>query len=246
MNLDVLQLRNFYSSERGRIVREILRARLNGRWPNVRGDRVLGFGYATPYLGPFTANADRVLAFMPAAQGVMVWPRSAPSATSLVMDEDWPLLDGSIDRLLLIHALETAASPAATLRECWRVLAPGGRLMVVVPNRTGLWARSDASPFGFGRPFSRGQMATLLKDTQFTATSWTEALYIWPWSGDGGRRSAPTWERLGARFFPAFGGVLIVEATKQLYQGLAAKNRATAARSRPVFISVPNALTGKE
>lgn len=242
MNLDVKLLRNFYSSERGRTVREILRARMKARWANVKGERVLGFGYATPYLGPFTRDAERVIAFMPAGQGVMVWPRSAPSATAMVEDQDWPLLDGSIDRILLIHALETTPEPEAVLRECWRVLAPGGRLMVAVPNRTGLWARSDASPFGFGRPFSRGQMTTLLKETQFTPVGWTEALYIWPWTGDKARRSATTWERLGARFFPAFGGVLIVEATKQLYQGIPVSRRKQArAHSRPFLVPVPRA-----
>lgn len=240
MNLDIVQLRDFYSSGRGRIAREILRARLKARWPNVRGDRMLGFGYATPYLGPFHGEAERVLAFMPAAQGVMAWPRSAPSATAQVMNENWPLLDSSIDRLFLIHALEVAPDPEALLRECWRVLTPGGRLLIAVPNRSGLWARSDASPFGYGRPFSRGQLQTLLKDCQFTPVGISEALFVAPWARKASRRSATTWERIGARFFPAFGGVLMVEATKMLYAGLMAKTRTQRKTSpRPILVSVP-------
>ena len=238
MHLDVVHLRNFYSSERGRIVREVLRAHFAECWPSLKRERVMGFGYATPYLGPFTTEAERVIALMPAGQGVHVWPRHAASATALVDDDDWPLLDASIDRLLVIHALETAHDPDAILRECWRVLTPGGRLIIVVPNRTGLWARSDASPFGFGRPFSRGQITNLLKGNQFATENAREALFLPPFRAHPSRLSAASWERMGRRFFPAFGGVLIIEATKQMYMGILAKSRATKATGhmRPVFM----------
>ena len=40
--------------------------------------------------------------------------------------------------------------------------AAGGRLLIVVPNRRGVWARSDTTPFGHGRPYSRSQITHLL------------------------------------------------------------------------------------
>ena len=56
------------------------------------------------------------------------------------------------------------------LAEVWRVLTPGGRLLVVVPNRAGLWARMENTPFGYGRPFSRKQLSRLMRDMQFSPT----------------------------------------------------------------------------
>ena len=49
---------------------------------------------------------ERVLALMPAAQGALEWPQGGPSLTALVFDEQLPLADSSIDRMLMVHLLE--------------------------------------------------------------------------------------------------------------------------------------------
>ena len=46
--------------------------------------------------------------------------------------------------------------------------AAEGRALFVVPNRSGLWARREATPFGFGRPYSLGQLESHLKRGSFT------------------------------------------------------------------------------
>src|SRR6202008_3697705 len=106
---------------------------------------------------------ERCLAFMPAAQGVVKWPSESPALPALVDELELPLTDAGVDRVLLVHALEMAQDAGALLREVWRVLAAGGRLLAVVPNRRGVWARTDATPFGHGRPYSRGQITNLLR-----------------------------------------------------------------------------------
>jgi SAM-dependent methyltransferase len=235
MNLDVVDLRNFYGEPLGRIVRTLLRRRIRDMWPQISSDRLLGMGYATPYLRPFRDEAERVMGFMPARQGVVNWPAEGPSATALVEDTNLPLPTSSIDRVLLVHLLEMVENPADTLREVWRVMAPGGRLIAVVPNRTGVWARVESTPFGVGRPFSRGQLDVLLKDSLFSPIDWQGALYTAPLSRRFLIRSAPAMERIGATLWPALSGVIIVEATKQLYQGLPARSRV---RRAPVFSPV--------
>ena len=159
---------------------------------------MLGVGYATPYLGLFREEAERCLAFMPAAQGVVKWPTDRPGLAALVDELDLPLPDAAVDRVLLVHALEMAHDPAALLREVWRVLAAGGRLLVVVPNRRGVWARMDTTPFGHGRPYSRSQITHLLRETWFTPTGWSEALYVPPVARGWFLRSAVAWERAGS------------------------------------------------
>src|SRR6185295_1560762 len=85
--------------------------------------------------------------------------------------------DLSFDRVLLIHALEGAEQLRPMLREVWRVLAGGGRLLAVAPNRRGVWARSDRTPFGHGQPYSLGQLSRLLRDTLFTPVQSAAALF---------------------------------------------------------------------
>jgi SAM-dependent methyltransferase len=51
------------------------------------------------------------------------------------------LPDGGFDAVALLSVLEHAANPSALLRECGRVLRPGGALYVIVPNVESLACR---------------------------------------------------------------------------------------------------------
>jgi SAM-dependent methyltransferase len=160
---------------------------------------------------------------MPAGQGVIKWPTARPALAALVEEYDLPLLDLSVDRVILVHALEMSDDAPSLLREIWRVLAPGGRLLLVIPNRRGLWARMDTTPFGYGRPYSRSQILHLLRETSFTPTSWGEALYMPPIPRGWLIRLAVAWERTGRTISAPFAGVHIVEAMKQVYRAIPAR-----------------------
>ncbi len=220
MHPEVTELRKFYGRPLGGMVRRLLTQRIRSRWRTTQSGAVIGFGFAVPYIGMFRSEAARVGAFMPAAQGAVVWPTS-DAVLSVMLDEAlFPLPDASIDFLLCVHGLEASGRPAAMLREIWRVLAPEGRVLLVVPNRRGLWARFDTTPFGHGRPYSRGQLERLLTDALFTPFEWTSALYMPPLDRQWMMRWATVFERVGARLWPAFAGVIIVEARKELMGAL--------------------------
>src|SRR5512141_902719 len=225
MSIDVVDLRNFYVQRLGAVARHFVGRGIQRRWADARGQRGLGIGYATPYLGLFREEAERCLAFMPATQGVVKWPSARPALSALVDENELPLTDGAVDRVLLVHAIEMTNDPGALLREVWRVLAAGGRLLAVVPNRRGLWARIDTTPFGHGRPYSRSQINQLLRETWFTPTGWSEALYVPPVARGWFLRSAVAWERTGATLSAPFAGVHMVEATKQVYRAAPATRR---------------------
>ena len=159
---DIVGLRSFYAQPLGHVARRLINLALRRRWPDTRGMALLGVGYATPYLGVFREEVERTFAFMPATQGVVKWPSAAPSLAALVHETLLPLQDASVDRVLAIHALEMSVHAPDMLSEVWRVLAAGGRVLIVVPNRRGLWARMDTTPFGYGRPYSRAQLTQLL------------------------------------------------------------------------------------
>jgi SAM-dependent methyltransferase len=216
MQLDVEDLREFYATPLGQTVRRLLTHRIRARWRGLHQATLIGLGYSTPYLGAFRGEVAHLGALMPDSQGVIGWPREGASQSALVDDDRLPLADGSVDRLLAVHCLEVAERTRQLLREMWRVLAPEGRLILVVPNRRGVWARLDNTPFGQGRPYSRRQLDQLLVGAMFTPLDWGGALFFPPLGREVLLRSSTAWERVGAGISPAFCGVLIVEASKEL------------------------------
>jgi SAM-dependent methyltransferase len=239
MGIDVVDLRAFYASPLGGVARRLVGRAIERFWRPVQGLRVLGLGYATPYLLPVRAAAERTLAFMPASQGVVNWPPTGLSASALVDPMMMPLPDASIDRVLVVHALETVESPTELLYEIWRILTPGGRIILVAPNRRGLWARMDTTPFGHGQPYSRSQLNRLMRDTLFSPEGWAETLYVPPFPSWLLLRTAVAWERVGISLSLPFAGLHVVEATKQLYRPVTVRQTRRAARLEPVLVPAP-------
>ena len=218
MHLDVLELRNFYyRTALGRVAQRAIRERVVKMWPPMAGQTMVGFGFAVPLLRPYLAQSRRVIALMPAPQGVMPWPRGEPNVALLCEDSEWPLATGFVDRLILMHGLETSNNSAAIMEESYRVLGPGGRALFIVPNRLGLWARGDGTPFGSGRPYSIGQMEAELKCHGFMPERAMTALFAPPSMGRFWLRTSAFWEWVGHHAPWLAGGVLMVEASKQVY-----------------------------
>ena len=239
MASDVVDLRDFYRSVLGQVARRMIRRSIQRVWPDLRGMRLLGIGYATPFLSALSGETERTIAVMPATLGVLRWPPEGRNLVTLADEGELPFADYSIDRVVLVHAIETSDEVGAMLKEVWRVLAGGGRVLVVAPNRRGIWARLDRTPFGSGRPYTMSQLSQLLRDEQFTPVGSDAALFVPPATSRMMLRSAAAWERVGKRWFPTFAGVLMVEATKQIYAKPAA---ARAPRRRLVYMPQPHGL----
>lgn len=218
MHLDVQDLRNFYyRSTLGRAAQSSIRGRMLKLWPEAKGQTVAGFGFAVPLLRPYLAGARRVIALMPAPQGVMPWPAGMPNVSVLAEETLWPIETGHVDKLIVMHGLETSEHPTRLLEECWRVLGPGGKALFIVPNRAGLWSRSDRTPFGFGRPYTLSQLETQLKRHHFLPEGYGAALYQPPSTRRFWLKSAPLFEKYGSHVPRAFpGGAFMVEATKRV------------------------------
>ena len=231
-----MDLQAFYGTRLGLLCERFVAAALVPVWAPITRERLLGFGYATPWLDRFAPDSERAMAFMPARQGAVRWPPAGRCATALVFEETLPLADAAVDRILVVHALEHARDAHEMLEEMWRVLTPGGRLVVVVPNRRGVWARIDTTPFGSGRPYSRSQLTGLLQGAAFTPTGWSDALHFAPSQWRANERLAAVVERTGRRFWPLFAGVIVVEATKRLYGGVPVTPRAAKRALVPALV----------
>jgi SAM-dependent methyltransferase len=239
MSSDVVDLRDFYRTGLGQVARRMIRDALRRVWPDLRGMRFLGIGYPTPFLSALSAETERTVGLMPASLGVLGWSPEGRNLVALADEGELPFADYSIDRVLLVHALETTEQVGPMLKEIWRVLAGGGRLLVVAPNRRGIWARLDRTPFGSGQPYTMYQLSRLLRDEQFTPVGSDTALFIPPARTRMILRSAAAWERIGKRWFPTFAGVVLVEATKQIY---AKPAPAHTPRRRLVYTPAPHGL----
>ena len=243
--MDVVELREFYASPLGNATRRLISAKLKPRLGSLSDACVLGMGFATPYLDDHPSGTGRNIAFMMARQGVIHWPSEGPVQSALVDEFDLPLLESTVDLALVVHGLELTDSPIEMLQEVWRVMAPQGRLVLVVPNRRGLWAAFDSSPFGYGQPFSRTQLSGLLKEAQFSVVSWSQALQIPPIRKGFVLSGASAIERIGDWVTSRFSGVIIVEAVKQVYAFSSGKRvRRLVPRLRPALLPSPVRFEG--
>lgn len=239
MRRDVLELRQFYASDLGAAARAMVERKLREAWGDGHGLDILALGYATPFMAPFRPEARRVVAGMPAQQGVEVWPGGGRNAAALTGEDCLPFQNALFDRILVVHGLEESADPVGLLREVWRVLAPSGRVIVTVTARNGLWANTERTPFGHGRPYSRAQLAELLREAELEPSGWTRALYVPPvgWMA----RWAEGFEQAGSRLWPPFAGLLLMEAVKQTFAVKPRGAVATAKVRRPVLLPAPGA-----
>jgi SAM-dependent methyltransferase len=236
--MHVTDFRDFYATPLGRVAASMIKRQLATLTLPKPGQTVMGLGYAPPYL---QSDSDRLtLTFMPAQQGVIHWPTGEANRSALVDELDLPLLESTVDLALVVHALEHAELPLDTLQEVWRVMAPQGRLVLVVPNRRGLWAASEATPFGHGQPFSASQISALLKQSKYTVTQWRSALYLPPIRNQTVLKAATTLDVAGAKIATRFAGVTIVEAMKEVYAFSSGKRvRRLLPRFRPVLLPNP-------
>lgn len=237
MRRDVLELRAFYASPLGAAAREMVGRKVEEAWGDAHGLDTLGLGYATPFMDGFRPKARRVIAAMPAAQGVEIWPGEESNLACLTDEFSLPLPNALFDRVLCVHALEETEAPVEVLHEVARVLAPSGRAILVVAARNGLWSNAEATPFGHGRPYTRRQLESLLREAELEPSGWTRALYVPPFGWAA--RWAEGFEQVGAWLWPPFAGLILMEAVKQTY---AVKPKGAKARARvfaPAAVPVP-------
>lgn len=237
MRPDVFELHDFYGTRLGQLVRRLINREIRSHWPDLDGLHVLGLGHATPFMGPIALAAERAVVIMPKAQGVMRWPFKRPNKTALGLENDLPIADRSIDRVLIVHALEATEQAGRLLREVWRILADDGEIIIVVPNRRGLWCLSELTPFGQGRPYSSTQLKQLLRDHLFTPQRTGFALFVPPFRSSLLLKTAIAWERVGLRVAQQFAGALVMRARKEIYA--APVRSVESAAGRPAYRHLP-------
>jgi SAM-dependent methyltransferase len=115
-----------------------------------------GSGMGLPYLqgqARMAVGGDYTMALLKEAR------LHLPEAPLVQMDaQHLPFRDRSFDAVLLLEMIYYVADQEATLAECRRVLKPGGKVMVCMPNRD----RPDFNPSPFSTRYPNGPEITAL------------------------------------------------------------------------------------
>ena len=221
MRLDVIELKEFYNgTELGRTTKELINRILDTKINTEFGSLTIGFGFGCPFLDNKIKDSENknFLLLMPSEQGVVSWPDKSKNLSALVDEVSWPVNTSTADVILIAHGLEVSDNQDLLLQEVFRVLKDSGKLLILVPNRTGFWARSDSTPFGYGKPYSVSQLTALLRKNQFQIDSITPGLYGFPAKKGYWLKSLFLWEKVGKKLKSFFlGGLLVVEARKDVY-----------------------------
>jgi len=203
MRQNVIHLEQFYASRLGRAASDMAGRRLSKLWPSLVGKDLLGFG--------------RIVLAMPGEQGALAQTSRRGVIACLTEEDFLPFADASFDYVFVAHAVEETQNLPHLFSELWRVTRPEGRIVVLAPNRAGLWARNDSSPFGAGRPLSRQQLRAALRTARFIPTVWSGALFVPPMKVLARPQFIYGFERFGETVWPGFSGLVLVEALKRLY-----------------------------
>ena len=127
MRPEVEDLQRFYATRQGQLARRLIQHQLTALWPDLSGLQRAGLRLRRALPRRPGHGRCASVALMPAAQGAGRWPSDGRGRTALVREDDLPLADGSVERVLLVHALECCGNVPRLMREIWRVLADGGR-----------------------------------------------------------------------------------------------------------------------
>lgn len=229
MAIDARDAAGFYTTPLGRLTAQLLRQKLSLLWPDCAGLDLLGLGFTGPYLEPWRAAGARCIAVSAPHMGAAPWPAGRPSLSCIAEEEALPFPDLSFDRIIFVHGLEQAENARRALREAWRLLKDNGRLIVVAPNRRGMWAYMENTPFGHGQPYSQMQLTRLLRGLFFQVEAQHEALFAPPCFWPPALKLFDTCERVGRTLAPQLAGLTIAEASKDIH-GLVPARRQRAGR----------------
>ena len=121
-----------------------------------------GSGMGLPYLeahARMTVGGDYTMALLREAR------RHLAEANLVRMEAGHlPFVDRAFDAVLMLEMIYYVADHEAALAECRRVLKPGGRLLVCLPNRD----RPDFNPSPYSTRYPNlGEIASLLRDSGF-------------------------------------------------------------------------------
>lgn len=214
--MNIKDIKSFYSTPLGELVHLYVQDVINS-FLNVEQNTILTLGFPIPYLKEKWFKTNQFLIFMPASLGGMTWPTPEKSRTAVVNELSLPLPNQSVDLLLVIHSLEFTSNPKAFMKEVDRILKIDGKVLLIVPNKRGVWGHLENTPFGYGQSFSMQQMTRLLSDQNFKTVKQERFLYFPPSQSLYTQSFFAPMEMIGSYLAPNLSGLNAILAEKRAY-----------------------------
>lgn len=237
MKIDLDKLNTFYKSPLGLYVNAVLHDILHDLVKTMtltKTSTVIASAGSFAYAGLLPDPLQK-LSFQ-AYHDQTVWPEAIAKNHVVTNRNHWPCHAEEADLICMIHDLEFAENPEIYLKEAWRVLKGEGRMILIVPNRAGRWAREDNNPFGRGYPYSLDQIASLLKKAQFQIDGVERALFYPPFEPKSfvtGLYRKMT-ESLGP-YALLQGGVFVLQISKHVFKPIPDRAPSTAQKAKQVL-----------
>ena len=137
----------FYASAHGEELNSALVKAFNKSIPSAKTmGKTLFLGYSTPLINAWGGMQRN-------------WEAAANT-------EDLPDLE--YDLIILIHALEYESNPETFLKEVWKLLVDGGKIVIVTPHNWGRFMLPSAHIWRNSKGFNQCFLYQLFKNTLFT------------------------------------------------------------------------------
>lgn len=242
----------FYQTHAGQTCAALLRERLQWFWPDLRGQRVLGLGYAGPYLGAWQGRgALSISARTPEhglgrAAGHALRQSIGPVRECVVDQYALPFEDETFDRVVLVHACTDAAQMVPLLRAAGRVLKDDGRLLLILPNALAGRLRQRGTPFAQDVACSRTALRTMLGHAMLLPERRDEALFLPARHACASMRRGRRLDIAGKVLLPGLGSLMLVEAVKDVFSATPLPLRSSQSWYRKLLLPAQGAATQKQ
>ncbi|KAL7571802.1 hypothetical protein ACA910_002889 [Epithemia clementina (nom. ined.)] len=179
------------------------------------------FGYHILQIS--SSNSTELLSESPVGHKISFAPDYVADIKQPVADaEALPLTSGSVDAVLVHHALDFTPDSHRLLREATRVIMPGGRLLIIGFNPISSWGLSKYLRWSRNAPWNArfitaSRVTDCLKLLEFHVESVSYGAWVPPVNHAGLMRHTEKFERLGDRFQLPLGGLYMIVATKQVF-----------------------------
>ncbi|MGO3518450.1 MAG: class I SAM-dependent methyltransferase [Acetobacter cibinongensis] len=233
----------FYRTHTGATCAALLRERLQWFWPDLRQQKILGIGYATPCLeawrgrGALCVSALQPDYVLDGERGEL--PHQDYENILCADPALLPFQDDTFDRIVLLHAFRDEAHAMTVLRGASRVLRDDGRMLFITPSQWCGRLRQRRTPFAREPAFGARALGRIFDQTMLHTERRDEVLFLPAQWGCRSLQFGQVTDIAGKVLAPGLGSLSLIEVVKNSYSMLSMPVQARRRVWRKRFASVP-------